>query len=119
MLSSRNETLSLSNLLREEVRADPYPFYAQLRREAPVWQLDGGHAFVALNRTERWIATAVAGAALVVTGEGLLVLVGILAVVQALREAPNTDGDRTALIQFAGLVIALGLLMKMPVPGLS
>jgi len=85
----------------------------------PVWQLDGDHAFKALNRTERWIATGVTAGMLLVTGEGLLVLVGILAVVQALREAPNADGDRTALIQFAGLVIALALLMKMPVPGLS
>jgi len=52
------------------------------------------------------------------TGEGLLVLIAILGAVQAFRVAPNAEGDRTALIQFAGLVIALGLLMKMPVPGL-
>ena len=84
----------------------------------PIWQLDGGHAFKALNRTERWIATGVTGAALLLTGEGLLVLIAILAAVQAFREAPNVEGDRTALIQFAGLVVALGLLMKMPVPGL-
>ena len=84
----------------------------------PVWQLDGGHAFKALNRTERWIATGVTGAALLLTGEGLLVLIAILAAVQAFREAPNVEGDRTALIQFAGLVVALGLLMKIPVPGL-
>jgi Zn-dependent protease len=84
----------------------------------PVWQLDGGHAFKALNRTERWIATGAAGAALLLTGEGLLVLITVLAAVQAFREAPNAEGDRTALIQFAGLVVALGLLMKMPVPGL-
>ncbi len=54
---------------------------------------------------------------LLLTGEGLLVLVGILAVIQAFREAPNTEGDRTALVQFAGLIVALALLMKMPVPG--
>ena len=66
---------------------------------------------------ERWIAAGVTAGMLFVTGEGLLVLVGILAAVQALREAPNAEGDRTALIQFAGLVIALALLMKMPVPG--
>ena len=84
----------------------------------PVWQLDGGHAFAALNRTERWIATGVTGAALLVTGEGLLILIAVLAAMQAFREAPNAEGDRTALIQFAGLVIALALLMKMPVPGL-
>src|SRR5215207_2322253 len=43
MLSSRNETLSLSNLLREAVRADPYPFYAQLRSQDPVhWDEEMG-----------------------------------------------------------------------------
>jgi len=43
MLSSRNETLSLSNLLREEVRANPYPFYAQLRSQDPVhWDEEMG-----------------------------------------------------------------------------
>ena len=45
-------------------------------------------------------------------------LIAILAAVQAFRQAPNAEGDRTALIQFAGLVVALALLMKMPVPGL-
>ncbi len=84
----------------------------------PVWQLDGGHAFKALNRTERWIATGVAGAMLFLTGEGFLVLIAILGGVQAFRQAPNPEGDRTALIQFAGLVAALALLMKMPVPGM-
>jgi Zn-dependent protease len=84
----------------------------------PVWQLDGGHAFTALNRTERWIATAVAAGLFFATGEGLLVLVAILAGLQAAREAPNADGDRTVLIQFCGLLVALGLLMRMPVPSI-
>jgi Zn-dependent protease len=83
----------------------------------PVWQLDGGHAFKALNRSERWIAAAVVGGMLLMTGEGLLVLIGILAVIQAFQTAPNEAGDRPTLVQFAGLVVVLGLLMKMPVPG--
>ncbi len=83
----------------------------------PIWQLDGGHAFKALNRVERWIATGIVAGMLLLTGEGLLVLIAIFAGVQAFRQAPNVAGDRTALIQFAGLVIALALLMKMPVPG--
>jgi len=33
---STHETLSLSNLQHPEVRADPYPFYAELRSEDPV-----------------------------------------------------------------------------------
>lgn len=36
MSISTNEALSLSNLLRSEVRADPYPFYAELRSQDPV-----------------------------------------------------------------------------------
>ena len=102
-----------------------HPFWAALTHAGaminlfnlmPVWQLDGGHAFVALNRTERWIATAVAAGALLVTAEGFLVLIAILGAWQAFREAPNAAGDRPVLIQFCGLVVALGLLMKMPVP---
>ena len=84
----------------------------------PVWQLDGGRAFHSLTRPERWLAAARSPSCYSCTGEGLLVLVGILAVVQAFRNAPNAEGNRTALIQFAGLVAALALLMKMPVPGL-
>jgi Zn-dependent protease len=83
----------------------------------PIWGLDGDRGFKSLNRNERWLATAAAAIMLLATGEGLLVLIGILAAVQAFREAPNPEGDRTALIQFAGLLVALALLMKMPVPG--
>jgi pimeloyl-[acyl-carrier protein] synthase len=43
VLSSINERLSFSNLLRPDVRADPYPFYAQLRSEDPVhWDEEAG-----------------------------------------------------------------------------
>jgi len=82
----------------------------------PVWQLDGGRAFHALNRTQRWIAASVAGGALLMTAEGLLVLILILAVVQAFREAPHAEGDRTALLQFAGLTLLLSAMMGLRVP---
>jgi len=36
MLKTNSDALSLSNLSRPEVRADPYPFYARLRTEDPV-----------------------------------------------------------------------------------
>ena len=36
MSLSMHETLSLSNLHHPDIRADPYPFYAQLRSEDPV-----------------------------------------------------------------------------------
>jgi cytochrome P450 len=43
LLSYTTETLSFSNLQRAEVRADPYPFYAQLRAQDPIhWEEDLG-----------------------------------------------------------------------------
>lgn len=36
MSVSTNKTLSLSNLLMPEIRADPYPFYAELRAQDPI-----------------------------------------------------------------------------------
>ena len=43
MLPIKYETLSLSNLLNPETRANPYPFYARLRAEDPVhWDEEMG-----------------------------------------------------------------------------
>lgn len=43
MSRSMNELLSLSNLLQADLRADPYPFYAQLRSQDPVhWDEEMG-----------------------------------------------------------------------------
>ena len=106
--------------------ATAQPFWAALTHAGaminlfnlmPIWQLDGDHAFKALNRTERWIATGVVGGMLLLTGEGLLVLIGILAGVQAFRRRRTRRAIAPRSIQFAGLVVALALLMKMPVPG--
>ncbi len=62
---------------------------------APVWQLDGAHAFRPLTRAERMLAAAIA-AAFVVTCEGLLVILALLAAVQAWHADPGAPGDRTA-----------------------
>src|SRR5688572_32597513 len=43
MLESKSDTLSLSNLLRPDVRADPYPFYGELRSHDPIhWDEEMG-----------------------------------------------------------------------------
>ncbi len=49
----------------------------------PFWQLDGGRAFRALDRTQQLLCAAAIGALVVVTGEGILVLLLIGAVVRA------------------------------------
>lgn len=82
----------------------------------PVWQLDGAHAFKALSRTERWLATAAIAATFLVTREGLLVLVAILAGVQAVRGEEQPAGDRAVLLQFAGLVAILAWMSTLTAP---
>ncbi len=56
MLEQNAQPLSLSNLLRPEIRANPYPFYAQLRSQDPVhW--DEAMGFWVLTRYDD-VATA-------------------------------------------------------------
>lgn len=73
----------------------------------PVWQLDGAHAFKALNRVERWLATAAIVVMFFITHEGLLVLLAILAGMQALRADFHPPGDRVISAQYAGLIAVL------------
>ena len=82
----------------------------------PVWQLDGGRGFHALSRVQRWIAAGVIGAMLLLTSEGLLVLLLIAAVAQAWLGHAAADGDRRALLEYVVLVIALAALATIVVP---
>ena len=100
----------------------------------PVWQLDGAHAFTAIDRRGRWLATAATAAMFFVTHEGLLILVAIFAGVQAVG-ATNTKGDargahavrnehaaapavgdHVITAQFIGLVVILSWMAKLLVP---
>lgn len=80
----------------------------------PFWQLDGGRGFHALTRPQRWIAALVIGGAWMFTHQGLLLLVLILAIVQAFRAAPDRP-DNGALAIYVGLVVVLTWLMAIPV----
>jgi Zn-dependent protease len=82
----------------------------------PVWQLDGAHGFRALTRTQRWAAAAVIGAAWALSAEGLLVLLLLGALWAAWGGRPAERGDWRALAEYAGLVVALTALTKVPVP---
>lgn len=98
----------------------------------PVWQLDGAHAFTAMDRRARWLATAAAAATFFVTREGLLILVAIFAGLQAwhagradtatheagthaaaMREPIN---DAVITAQFIGLVVILSAMAKLIAP---
>lgn len=89
----------------------------------PVWQLDGGRAFNALSRPQRWIAAAGLAVAWIASHEGLLVLLAIVAGARAwggrTPESPEgPSGDRTTLIQYLALVALLTALCLVDVPEL-
>lgn len=72
----------------------------------PVWQLDGSRGFHALSRQERWIVIAAIGAALWLTGVGVLWIVGAVALFRTVRGEAG-PGHQPTLLTFAGLVLAL------------
>jgi len=73
----------------------------------PVWQLDGAHAFRPMTRLERVVAASALVMMFVITREGLLVLMALLAAVQAWQADPNAPGDQAVLFQFVALVVVL------------
>src|SRR6266516_2996578 len=76
-----------------------YGAWVNLFNLLPVWQLDGGRGFRALTRGQRWIAAAMIGAMWLVTGEGLLVLLGLAAAASAGFTEGADQPDPTILVQ--------------------
>jgi Zn-dependent protease len=76
----------------------------------PVWQLDGGRAFAALDRNQRWGVAAACGAAFWLTREGLLVLLLLAAAARAWRGVTPKEPDSVVFVQYVGLVLSLALL---------
>jgi Zn-dependent protease len=81
----------------------------------PFWQLDGGRAFHALSRWQRFAAAAALAAIWALSHEGLLVLLLLGAGAQALRRDAPAEGDPPTLIQYVGLAAVLTLLTRLPV----
>jgi Zn-dependent protease len=86
----------------------------------PVWQLDGAHGFRALTGKQRWWAVGAIGAAWLLTHQGLLVVLLLVAAWRAWakQDAPER-GDQRALLEYAFLVLVLSLLTTIPVPPAS
>ena len=85
----------------------------------PVWQLDGGRGIRALQRPERWMVVLATAGCWWVTGEGLLLLIGLGAGASALLGKVPEVSDRKALVEFIFLLVSLSLLTTLPVPGLA
>ncbi|MEK8022478.1 MAG: site-2 protease family protein, partial [Candidatus Hydrogenedentota bacterium] len=78
----------------------------------PVFGLDGGRAFSAMTRAHRWIAVGVLAGAWFATGDGLMILLAIVAGMRATGEGA-VKSDALAIWNYAGLVVALSFLVAM------
>jgi len=73
----------------------------------PVWQLDGSRGFAALTRTQRWIVITSIALAGGVTREGMLLLVGAVALWRAFEKQLPPRHDWAALAYYVMLVGSL------------
>lgn len=82
----------------------------------PVWQLDGSRGFHPLSRHERLWAAASLGGAWVLTHDGLLFVVALVAFGRALFDARAGAGDRRTLAEFVLIVAGLALVTWLALP---
>jgi len=80
---------------------------------APVWQLDGSRAFASLTRPHRWIATAVLALSWMVTRDGMVLLVLLVAVGRTVGSRADAPPDRGALALFVFVAVALAVLCRL------
>lgn len=84
----------------------------------PFWQLDGGRAFSSMDRSQRWLVASMILAGWVITHEGLLLLLLLAAVVQAMRTAPE-EGDARGALAYGAVLVALVAMSQIHVPGVA
>ncbi len=73
----------------------------------PVWQLDGNRGFASLTSSHRWIAVAALATAWIVTHDGLLVLMTLVALVRARGADAPEESDGWTLASYVTLVAVL------------
>ncbi len=79
----------------------------------PIWQLDGGRGFRALTRKQRGIAAAVAIGMWAVTHQTILLLIALGAGYRLFSRDYPAEDDNIILMQYAGLIVLLSMLMVM------
>jgi len=82
----------------------------------PFWQLDGSRAFAALTRGQRLAAAAVLFGAWVLSHEGLLILLALVAAVRGWSASEPEEGDTTAFVTYVGLAVLLTILTVAAAP---
>ena len=81
----------------------------------PVWQLDGGRAFRALTKQQRWLVVGALGAIWFLSGESIIVLLLLGAIFRALERTAPAEGDRRALVAYVALAAILAALCRLVV----
>ena len=79
---------------------------------APVWQLDGSRGFASLTRLHRWVATAALAIAWLLTRDGAVLIVLLVAVGRTAVTPADAPPDRGALILFVFVTLALAVIWK-------
>ena len=84
----------------------------------PIWQLDGGRAFSSMSTGDRWIAVASLAVGWYASDEGLMLLIGLVALWRAFQKGNTAPSDPGATALYAALSLALGWLSAIEVPTL-
>jgi Zn-dependent protease len=79
----------------------------------PIWQLDGGRGFRSLTRKQRGMAAGVAIAMWALTHQTILLLIALGAGYRLFSRDYPAEDDNPVLMQYAGLIVLLSLLMML------
>jgi Zn-dependent protease len=83
----------------------------------PIWQLDGGRAFSAMPRADRWIAVIAFAGAWMITGDGLMVLLILGALTRAVVGDAPAERDVGTTTRFVFVTLALAVVFRLAIPG--
>jgi len=82
----------------------------------PVWQLDGNRGFSALGSFARWSMVMAFAVGYSTTGDGLFVLLAVVAAVRALDRLAPEQTDLGIWLQFTLILAALVAIMRLAAP---
>jgi len=85
----------------------------------PLGPLDGGRGFRALARPQRWLVFLVLLAAWLVTSHGLLIVLGLFALLRALSPAAPQKPNQGVMLKYVFIVVALLALAALAAPNAS
>jgi Zn-dependent protease len=85
----------------------------------PIWQLDGGRGFNALDRKQRWIAVGLIALCWFWSGEAMFILLLLGAGYRVFMTPSPAQPGKRALYTYGALILVIALLTQIEVPGLN